>query len=71
MCSTARPRLCLQCRECGTAVAAILHEAGGRVLDPRSNPLGAFTNLRHRTTLVAGTTKLAMEIVDALTGSGA
>jgi fructose-1,6-bisphosphatase/inositol monophosphatase family enzyme len=54
------------------AAAAILHEAGGCARDAQGNPLGAFTNLRQRTTLVAaGTTKLAMEIVDALTGSGA
>ncbi len=53
------------------AAAAILHEAGGCVLDARGDPLGAFANLRQRTTLVAaGTTELAMEIVDALTGSG-
>ena len=53
------------------AAAAILHEAGGCVLDARGEPLGAFADLRQRTTLVAaGTTKLAMEIVDALSGSG-
>jgi fructose-1,6-bisphosphatase/inositol monophosphatase family enzyme len=53
------------------AAAAILHEAGGCVLDARGSPLEAFADLRQRTTLVAaGTTKLATEIVDALTGSG-
>ncbi len=49
------------------AAAAVLQEAGGCVLDAEGKPLGDFSRINEKATLIAAATKeLAREIVDAL-----